>query len=739
MTHPGNLLFPLVRIRAWLLACLLSCLAASASAEDGYRLWLRYDPIADPALVQAYRAGISEIVIPAGTRRGFSMGSVDAARDELVAGLRGLLGADIPVVAKATRDHALVLAVATRSPELTALVSEADLRAAGEEGYIIRRVKVDGRDQTLLLANRDIGVLYGAFALLRHLQLQQPLDQLALVSAPRIQRRLLNHWDNLNGFVERGYAGDSLWEWFQLPDITTPRYRDYARACASIGINGTVLTNVNANALVLTPEYLTKVAALAAIFRPYGIRVYLTARFSAPVEIGGLKTADPLDPAVKQWWTAKVEEIYRIIPGFGGFLVKANSEGQPGPQAYGRNHADGANMMAAALAPFGGIVMWRAFVYDNNVPDDRHKQGYSEFQPLDGQFRSNVIVQVKNGAIDFMPREPFHPLFGAMPKTPLALELQITQEYLGSGVQLAFLGPLFEEVLDADTFTKGPGSTVGRIVDGSQDLHGISVIAGVSNVGDDRNWTGHPLAQANWYAYGRLAWDHQLASAQIADEWTRMTFSNDPAVVRPITSMLLESREAVVNYSMPLGLHHIMAEGHHHGPGPWVDQAGRADWTSVYYHRADENGIGFNRTKSGANALGQYAPEIQQRWGEPATTPDELLLWFHHLPWDHRMKSGRPLWDEIALHYQHGVDTVRSWQKTWDSLQPKLDAERFTHVQQLLRRQEHDARGWRDACLLYFQQFSKRSLPAGVEPPEHSLDHYKAIRIPFAPGHPGAH
>lgn len=732
---------PLRLLRRWSLhgCCALLLATCAAHAEDGYRLWLRYDPIPDAALTEAYRAAIAEIVVPEPSRPGFSLGAVDAARDELVTGFRGLLGADIPVGQQITRDGALVLGTAVRSPALASLVSEADLRAASEEGYVIRHVTIDGKKCLLLLGNRDVGVLYGAFALLRHLQLQQPIERINLVSAPRIQRRLLNHWDNLNGFVERGYAGDSLWEWFQLPDILSPRYRDYARACASVGINGTVLTNVNANALVLTPQYLEKVAALAGVFRPYGIRVYLTARFSAPVEIGGLQTADPLDPAVKKWWADKVAEIYRIIPGFGGFLVKANSEGQPGPQNYGRNHADGANMMADALAPFGGIVMWRAFVYDNNVPDDRHKQGYSEFQPLDGQFRANVVVQVKNGAIDFMPREPFHPLFGAMPKTPLALELQITQEYLGQGVQLAFLGPLFEEVLDADTFVNGPGSTVAKIVDGSLELHGLSVIAGVSNIGDDRNWTGHPLGQANWYAYGRLAWDHQLDSRTIADEWTRLTFSNDPAIVEPVTAMLMESREAVVNYSMPLGLHHIMAEGHHYGPGPWVAEAGRADWTSVYYHRADENGIGFNRTNSGSDALSQYAPEMQQRWGNPRTTPDDLLLWFHHLPWDYQMRSGRPLWDEIALHYQRGVDTVRTWQKTWVTLQGKIDRERFEHVQALLRRQEHDARVWRDACLLYFQQFSKRPLPAGVEPPEHPLEHYKAIKIHFAPGHPGAH
>ncbi len=738
ITSPTRRLLP-DRLLVGVAAALLAAIAPRLSAEDGYRLWLRYDAIADPAVRAAYTAAITEIVVPeVPAFPPWAGGTVNAARDELTTGLRGLLGTDIPVVAKPSRPGTLLLTT-PRDPAIAALISEADLRAASEEGYILRRVTLDGHPRTVIVANRQIGLLYGAFALLRHLQANQPLENLNVVSAPRIQRRLLNHWDNLNGFVERGYAGESLWDWFHIPEYMSPRYRDYARACASVGINGTVLTNVNANARVLTPYYLQRVAALANEFRPYGIRVYLTARFSAPVEIGGLKTADPLDPAVRQWWADKVEEIYALIPNFGGFLVKANSEGQPGPQNYGRNHADGANMLADALQPRGGIVMWRAFVYSNEVPEDRHKQPNHEFVPLDGQFRDNVIVQVKNGAIDFMPREPFHPLFGAMPKTPLALELQITQEYLGSGTQIAFLAPLFEEVLDADTFAHGPGTTVAKIVDGSADLHGISVIAGVSNIGDDRNWTGHPMAQANWYAYGRLAWDHQLDSAQIADEWTRLTFGNDPALVQPIASLLLESRETVVNYSMPLGLHHIMAEGHHHGPGPWVSEAGRADWTSVYYHRADPNGVGFDRTKTGSHALEQYAPEIQRQWGDPATTPDNLLLWFHHLPWDYKMKSGRTLWDEIALHYQHGVDTVRAWRKTWDALPAaQIGEPRYSHVKALLARQEREAREWRDACLQYFATFSKRPLPAGVEPAEHPLEYYKAVNIPFAPGHPGA-
>ena len=703
-------------------------LSSALRAEDGYRLWLRYDAIPDASLRQSYAGAISEIVIPENPRP-----LIASARDELVTGLRGLLGADIPVVSKATRNNALILGI-PRDPWIASVVNEADLREAGVEGYVLRRIAHEGGHRTLIVANRDSGLLYGAFALLRHLQLGQSLDNLNVISAPKIQRRLLNHWDDMNRHVERGYAGFSLWEWFYLPEIRSPRYRDYARALASLGLNGTVITNVNANAQILTAPYLAKVAALAQEFRPWGIRIYLTARFSAPIEIGGLKTADPLDPAVAAWWQDKVAEIYRTIPDFGGFLVKANSEGQPGPQDYKRTHADGANMLADAVQPYNGIVMWRAFVYSPDNDDDRVKQAVTEFGPLDGKFRQNVIVQIKNGPLDFMPREPFSPLFGAMPKTRLAAELQITQEYLGQSIDLAYLAPLWKEVLDADTYANGPGSTVASIIDGSAKLQHPSVIAGIANTGTDRNWTGHLLAQANWYAFGRLAWDHQLASEKIADEWTRLTFGHDDTVVSTINKMLLGSRETVVNYSMPLGLTHIMAEGHHYGPGPWVDKLGRADWTSVYYHKADEQGLGFDRTATGSNALAQYAPEWQKLWGNPETCPENLLLWFHHVSWDHKMKSGRTLWDELCLRYQQGVDEVRALRRDWDSLKGRIDDERFTHVAQRLARQEKEAINWRDSCLLYFQQFSKRPLPTGVEPAAHPLEHYKQI-LRNMPGH----
>jgi len=700
------------------LPALVAALLAASSviairAEDGYRLWLRYDRIADDAQRTAYATALGHVVLA--TPAGADSPTIAAARDELMTGLSGLLGI---------------------TPVIT-LDRSAPVPAAGDEGYSLKATDQGDMRGITIAANHDVGVLYGAFALLRGIQTGRPVAGLSGTSAPRISRRILDHWDNLNGTIERGYAGFSLWNWFELPDYVSPRYRDYARAAASIGINGAALTNVNADVLVLTEPWLRKVAALAGAFRPYGIRVYLTARFSAPVEIGGLKTADPLDPAVAKWWKDKGDEIYRIIPDFGGFLVKANSEGQPGPQDYGRTHADGANLLADAVAPHDGIVMWRAFVYDQHVPEDRIKQAYNDFHPLDGRFRPNVVIQIKNGPLDFQPREPFHPLFGAMPHTPLAAELQITQEYLGSGIHLAYLAPMWKECLDSDTYASGAGSTVARVVDGSLDHHTLSVIAGVANTGTDRNWCGHPLDAANWYAFGRLAWDHTLGADRIADEWTRMTFGNDPQVVQPVVKMLLASREAVVNYMTPLGLHHLMATDHHYGPGPWVDNL-RADWNPVFYHRANADGIGFDRTATGSNAVAQYAPPVAQRFNDLAACPENLLLWFHHVPWDQRLQSGRTLWDELCLHYQHGGDVVHGWQASWASLKGFIDDERFEHVQALLARQERDARWWRDACLLYFQTFSHRPLPAGVGLPERSLADYESIQLHYVPGTPNA-
>jgi len=707
--------------RAILGVALLAGMGAAAAplrAEDGYELWLRYTRVSDAARLAEYRAALPQLVMDARSP------TLRAARDELLRGLRGLLGAEVPLVRQAPRGPFLVAGTAS-SPVIASLGLDEALRPLGEEGYLLRSVEVEGRRIVVVAANRDIGVLYGAFHLLRLLQTHRSLQGLNVTEVPRVQRRVLNHWDNLDRSVERGYAGRSLWEWDALPDSLSSRYTDYARANASIGINGTVLTNVNANAQVLTPAYLEKVSALAGVFRPWGIRVYLTARFSAPIEIGGLATADPLDPAVRAWWKAKADEIYRVIPDFGGFLVKANSEGQPGPQDYGRSHADGANLLAEAVAPHGGIVMWRAFVYSPDVPTDRVKQAYDEFHPLDGEFLPNVLVQVKNGPLDFQPREPFHPLFGAMPRTPLMLELQVTQEYLGQASDLVFLAPMWEEVLDADTHARGEGSTVARVVDGSLEGHRVTGVAGVANTGTNRDWTGHPFHQANWYAYGRLAWDPGVSSEAIADEWIRMSFTADPAFVDPVRRMMLASREVAVNYMTPLGLHHIMARDHHYGPGPWVT-GGRPDWTSVYYHRADTLGIGFDRTPSGSDGVSQYFPPVRDRFASRATVGDSLLLWFHRVGWEERVESGRTLWEELVHRYGAGVDSVRAMRRTWAALEGRIDAERHREVSERLEAQERVARWWRDACLLYFQQFSRRPIPPGYEQPARPLDFYRA-------------
>jgi alpha-glucuronidase len=712
--------------RSLLLVLLLIGAVSPARAEDGYELWLRYRLVSDASRLAEYRAAITHIVIDAASP------TLSAVLDELTVGLRGLLGREVSHERAVARDGALIAGTPTSSPHVAALAAE--LAQVGEDGFILRAMEVGGGPAIIIAANRDVGVLYGAFHLLRLLATQQTVLGLQVTSTPRVQHRLLNHWDNLDRTIERGYAGFSLWDWHKLPDYKARRYTDYARANASIGINGTVLTNVNANALVLTPDYLVKVAALAEVFRPYGIKVFLTARFSAPIEIGGLSTADPLDPAVRVWWRRKAEEIYRTIPDFGGFLVKANSEGQPGPQDYQRSHADGANMLAEAVAPHGGIVMWRAFVYSNEVPVDRVRQAYEEFQPLDGSFRDNVLVQVKNGPLDFQPREPFHPLFGAMPKTPLMMEFQITQEYLGFATHWVYLGTLFEEVLDADTHAQGEGSTVARVLDGT--LHGYTrtAIAGVANTGTDRNWSGSHFGQANWYAFGRLAWDHSLSSSDIADEWIRMTFSTDAAVIDPIRSIMMTSREAAVNYMTPLGLHHLMARGHHYGPGPWVEGGPRADWTSVYYHRADTIAVGFDRTATGSNAVAQYFPPLRERFGNRETVPDSLLLWFHRVRWDERLPTGRTLWHELIHRYHAGVDTVRSMQRTWDTLEGRIDEERFHDVQTFLGIQEKEAMWWRDATILYFQTFSRMPVPEGYEPPAHDLDYYMKMRSLSAPG-----
>ena len=706
-------------------ALLLVAVHPLARAEDGYELWLRYRPLAaEPR--ERLAALATAIVVPPEPSA-----TLRAAAAELSAGASGLAAKSVPVT-QTLGSASIVIGTPQSSPLIARL--ELPLAPLGGEGFVIRSVALDGRNVTAIAANDDLGVLYGAFAWLRLAQSGSELASLNVTSAPRIELRLLNHWDNLDGSVERGYAGSSLWDWWRLPDYLDPRYTDYARANASLGINGAVLNNVNAQPEVLTPPYLDKVAALAGVFRPYGIRAYLAVRFSAPIDIGGLDTADPLDANVRAWWRAKADEIYARVPDFGGFLVKADSEGQPGPQRYGRTHADGANVLAAALRPHGGVVFWRAFVYAPNGAEDRVKQAYTEFTPLDGAFADNVIVQVKNGPLDFQPREPVHPLFGAMPRTPLALELQITQEYLGFSTHLAYLGVLFEEALDADTHAKGTGSTVAKVIDGSLFAHARSGIAGVANIGNARDWTGAPFAQANWYAFGRLAWNPELSAQEIAAEWLRMTFSIEPDFLETALAMMLRSREAVIDYMTPLGLAHLMGTGHHYGPAPWVNDLARAEWNPYYYHRAAADGIGFDRTATGSNAVAQYAPPVANRFADVATIPDAYLLWFHRLPWSHRMRSGRTLWEELVRHYDRGIAEVAAMQADWAALERFVDAERFAKTTQLLGIQAREARWWRDACIAYFRSRAGLPLPRGAAEPEHSLEHYMSLRFPYAPG-----
>lgn len=579
----------------------------------------------------------------------------------------------------------------------------------GNEGFRVYRDKKG----LVLSANNDLGLLYGSYALLRD---NAAGKAIALrEETPAYNVRVLNHWDNLDGTIERGYSGHSIWNWDELPDVVSPRYREYARANASVGINGVVLNNVNASSKILSAEYLAKVAKIADVFRPYGIKVYLSANFAAPMQLGGLKTADPLEPEVAAWWKAKADEIYKLIPDFGGFLVKANSEGQPGPCDFDRTHAEGANMMARALKPHGGIVMWRAFVY-SPADADRAKQAYIEFQPLDGKFDDNVIVQIKNGPIDFQPREPYSPLFGAMPQTDQMVEFQVTQEYLGHSNHIAYLATMWTEFFDYVS----PSS--------------LKAIAGVANVGNDTNWTGHPMAQANWYAFGRLAWNPQLSSEEIIDEWMPMTLNYPENTPKEVTDglkkMMLDSREAVVDYMMPLGLHHLFAFGHHYGPEPWCDiKGGRPDWMPPYYHRADSAGLGFNRSSSGSNAVAQYPAQLAKKLDDINTCPEEFILWFHHVPWDFKMKSGATLWQELCNRYQSGVESVETMQRQWTAAKPYIDPELWNDVNERLMTQARDANWWREGCLLYFQQFSGMPIPDNVTPPVHTLDQLKGIKL----------
>ena len=693
---------PLRNLFPFILFLLLTC--ANVHAEDGYRLWLRYDKVDDPALLESYRQTISSIAV-----QGHSE-TEKVIQQELQTGLNGLLNKKIPAV-DSVQDGLLIVGTPQSSNLVAGLKLSKVFKHLGNEGYLIRSLSREGRRVTFIASSTSIGTLYGTFHFLRLIQNHQSIDNLKITEKPKVKLRVLNHWDNLDGSIERGYAGKSLWKWKDLPNHLDQRLTDYARANASIGINGSVLNNVNSNPLFLTEEYLHKIEAIASVFRPYGIRVYLSANFAAPKKIGGLATSDPLDPAVIQWWKEKTNQIYRIIPDFGGFLVKANSENQSGPQDYGRTHAQGANLLAKALLPHGGTVMWRSFVYNQDVDPDRINRAYKEFKPLDGKFLKNVLVQSKNGALDFQPREPFCPLFGAMKKTPVLAELQVTQEYLGHSNHLVYLGPMWEEFFKSDTYAKGQGSSVAKVVEGKVFSYSLTGIAGVANAGSDRDWCDHPFAQANWYTFGRMSWNPEQSSKDLAEEWVRMTWSNKPPVVNPIVEMMMSSRETFVDYATPLGLSGVFEKDLHYAPDPGMVDPRRTDWSASYYVRADEKGLGFDRTRNGSGNVDQYHPPLNQRFNNLASCPEPYLLWFHHVAWDQKMKSGSTFWDELVQRYDRGVREARHMERQWGLLRDQVDRERFDKVAKKLQLQALEAGQWRDKSLHYFQTFSRHPFP----------------------------
>lgn len=573
--------------------------------------------------------------------------------------------------------------------------------------------------EATITASNPIGLLYGAYELIRlqntdayntgsgnQQNFSKAIDE---TEKPQVGLRILNHWDNLDGSIERGYAGKSIFKWEEIKlgkngkggsisKSLHDRLITYARANASLGINGSVLNNVNASPKMMTAEYINKVKIIANILRPYGIRVYLSINFASPMALGYTKTADPLDKKVQQWWKKKAKEIYATIPDFGGFLVKANSEGQPGPGDYHRTHADGANMLADAVKPYGGIIMWRSFVYGaNHKGEDRVKQAVSEFKGMDGKFRDNVILQSKNGPLDFQPREPYAPIFDNIKQTPQIAELQITQEYLGQSKHLTYLAPMWKEFFGF----VNPDRLVG--------------ISGVANIGDDANWCGHPFSQANWYAFGRLAWNPSLTAEEIAHEWLVQTYENqDEKFTKPVEMMMMTSREACVNYMMPLGLHHIFKFDHHYGPEPYGFIASYPlEWCPVYYHKADAQGVGFDRSSKGTDAVGQYPEPYRSLYDNIETCPEEYLLWFHHVPWTYKMKSGSTLWQELCMKYNMGVAMVEVYRDFWHTSAKqymKGHEQEWQHTDSLLNVQLENAKEWRNTCLKYFQAFSKMKI-----------------------------
>lgn len=647
--------------RNTLLLALLLAFFSFTYAEDGSRLWLRFDGSAQSSITKSANAtGETAAIAFAELQQNWTGSSVHLELNESLTNLK--------------------------------------------DGYKIK----NAGSQITVSAAQEAGLLYGAYHLLRLQQTNADITNLDIEEKPLYNYRMLNHWDNLSGTIERGYAGRSIWKWSDLPGKISERYETYARANASIGINGVVLNNVNSTSEIFKTEYLNKIKALADEFRPYGIKVYLSLYFTTPMKLGGLSTADPLDQDVINWWTSKINEIYTLIPDFGGFLVKANSEGQPGPQDYGRTHADGANMLAKILKPHDGIVVWRAFVYGNQSAE-RSTQAYLEFKPLDGQFDDNVIIQIKNGPLDFQPREPFSALFGAMENTPLALEFQITQEYLGGANHLTYLAPMWKECLDSDTYQNGEGSTVLKKIEES------SLIAGVANIGEDTNWCGHHFGQANWYSFGRLAWNPYLSSEEIAKEWIRQTFSNDETFVNSVSNIMLDSWNASVNFMTPFGLTFLASTSHHYGPLPW---------SRTSFHGATSGTIGLSRTTD------QYNAPLAANLSNLSTCPEKLMLWFHPVSWDYKMKDGKTLWEALCYKYEEGVNQTAGFKESWESLKNYVDSERFDAVLTKLELQTEEAIWWKNACLLYFQSLHKKPFPADVSKAVYDLADLKNVSFP---------
>ena len=685
----------MVLIRRYLLLALaLFIMNSSVEAEDGYQAWLRYHQLKDKKLLESYRSNATSVVLAD------TSPTLKVAAEELIRGVSGLLGLKIQVSKSVVNDGAVIFQIVKKTG--IGEVLKNTLNKTSDDGFILSSQVAEGKKVTVISSKTDAGVLYGVFHFLRLIQTGKNIDNLNLVESPRNRLRLFNHWDNPSRRVERGYAGLSIFHWDELP-VIRQQYIDYARLLASIGINGCVVNNVNTAKhgltgwKLITCPYLEKAAPLAEFLGKYGIKYYVSVNFASPMLIGGLDTADPLDPKVQKWWKDKADEIYKIIPNFGGFLVKADSEGEPGPYTYGRNHAQGANTLARALAEHGGLVMWRAFVYGHKKID-RAMQAYASFKPHDGQFDENVIVQSKNGPMDFQVREPVSPLFGQMPKTNLMLELQITQEYTGYSTDLCYLVPQWKYYFNFDTHAKGSGSTLDKIVDGS--LHGYSNcgITGVANIGSDRNWTGHHLAQANTYGFGRLAWDPTTSAKEITRDWVKMTFSHDKKVVDTISAMLLDSYQIFENYTSPLAVG-FMCDSRHYNPAPARRQK--------QYHHTDKDGVGFDRSKAtGSGYTSQYHEPVTTVFESVETCPEELLLFFHHVPYSHRLSSGKTVIQHIYDTHNEGVRQVEGLRRTWQSLKGKVDKERYEHVLKRLNKQVIHACLWRDSINGYFKGIS---------------------------------